>query len=209
MRRASDWRLHWAESAAAHIPADFQHAGRYQFRSTVNFPLPNVWLGTSIEDQSTADARIPALLATPAAVRFVSAEPLLGSVNLDSVTVGGPQSLYRANALTGDGFDGRRLDWLIVGGESGPGARPIHPDWARALRDQCQAAGMAFFFKQWGEWIPVELPSPIPSEAWSKSFVRQHWPDGAISVRVGKRSAGRIMDGREWNQMPEPARGDA
>lgn len=209
MRRASDWRLHWAESAAAHIPADFQHAGRYQFRSTVNFPLPNVWLGTSIEDQSTADARIPALLATPAAVRFVSAEPLLGSVNLDSVTVGGPQSLYRANALTGDGFDGRRLDWLIVGGESGPGARPIHPDWARALRDQCQAAGMAFFFKQWGEWIPVELPSPIPSEAWSKSFVRQHWPDGAISVRVGKRSAGRLMDGREWNQMPEPARGDA
>ncbi len=116
------------------------------------WPLPNVWLGTSISDQASADARIPELLATPAAVRFLSAEPLLGPVDLKFVQFDG----YWINALTGDmelhGHVQRGLDWVIVGGESGPHARPMHPDWARALRDQCQVAGVPFFFKQWGEW---------------------------------------------------------
>jgi protein gp37 len=95
------------------------------------WPLPNVWVGVSAEDQQRADQRIPYLLDTPAVVRFVSAEPLLGPVNLSAVPIA-------------------QLDWLIVGGESGPGARPMHPQWARDLRDQAISAGVAFFFKQWG-----------------------------------------------------------
>ena len=103
-------------------------------------PLPNVWLGTSVEDQDTANERIPALLETPAAIRWISAEPLLG-----------PVEIFSANGPV-DVSDGTRspLDWVVAGGESGPGARPMHPDWARSLRDQCAAATVPFFFKQWG-----------------------------------------------------------
>jgi len=108
-----------------------------------DWPLPNVWLGTSVEDQPTADARIPHLLAAPAAVRFVSAEPLLGPVDLTVY-------MFGAHQTEETDWIARRLDWLIVGGESGPGARPMHPDWARSLRDQCAAASVPFFFKQWG-----------------------------------------------------------
>lgn len=130
------------------------------------WPLPNVWLGTSISDQASADARIPDLLATPAAVRFLSAEPLLGPVDLmpylfiftamdehfldahpdEPLPFNDPATTDPAMIVT------PRLDWVIAGGESGPKARPMHPDWARALRDQCKASGVAFFFKQWGEW---------------------------------------------------------
>jgi protein gp37 len=99
------------------------------------WPLSNVWLGVSVENQQWADIRIPALLDTPAAVRFLSCEPLLGPINL------------------GEPAD-TRVDWVIVGGESGRGARPMHPDWARSLRDQCTAAGVPFLFKQWGEHAP-------------------------------------------------------
>ncbi|WP_126975553.1 phage Gp37/Gp68 family protein [Frigidibacter oleivorans] len=125
-----------------------------------HWPLPNVWLGTSIEDQATADARIPHLLATPAAVRFLSAEPLLGPVDLRT-WIGSRPYVGASTFGAADGF--RRcdlsgntglLDWVIVGGESGRHARPMHPDWARSLRDQCVAAGVPFFFKQWGEWGP-------------------------------------------------------
>ncbi len=98
--------------------------------------LPNVWLGVSVEDQTTADQRIPLLLQTPAAVRFVSYEPALGPVDFDHLT-------YCAR----NGFKSL-INWIIMGGESGSGARPMHPDWARSVRDQCQAAGVPFFFKQ-------------------------------------------------------------
>jgi protein gp37 len=178
------------------------------------WPLPNVWLGTSVEDQATADARIPALLATPAAVRFVSCEPLLG-----------PVDLLRWSGLEGDADFG--LDWVIVGGESGPNARPMHPDWARSLRDQCQAAGVPFFFKQVGEWTAWQPASgPYWGNAYSGDEVDRHillptdmdadptWDDGLAHYtpgetdhcafqRVGKRAAGRLLDGQEWNQMPE------
>lgn len=122
------------------------------------WPLPNVWLGVSVEDQARADERIPPLLETPAAFRWISAEPLLGPVALDHL----PWP-HRPHALV-DGWsgvvvDGRgdcdltgAIDWVVAGGESGPGARPMHPDWARQLRDQCAAAGVPFLFKQWGEW---------------------------------------------------------
>lgn len=139
------------------------------------WPLPNVWLGVSVEDQQRADLRIPALLDTPAAVRFLSCEPLLGPVDL-----GQSLAQYRPgdeHPWDGDELKARDvLNWVIAGGESGPGARPMHPDWPRFLRDQCAAAGIAFHFKQAGsvlarEWgakgkgaNPDEWPEAFPRE---------------------------------------------
>lgn len=120
------------------------------------WPLANVWLGVSVENQAAADERIPLLLQTPAAVRFISAEPLLGPVSIDRwlLSVAG---LICRREIGGPLWP--NLDWVICGGESGPGARPMHPDWARSLRDQCVSAGVPFFFKQWGKWKPIcEMP---------------------------------------------------
>lgn len=153
-------------------------------------PLPNVWLGTSVEDQTRADERIPALLATPAAVRFISAEPLLGPVDLYDYLdddLGDP----RAVGLPLEGT----LDWVIVGGESGPNARPMHPDWACSLRDQCAAAGVPFHFKQWGEWI---WATDAPLDFTGKSTVL----DGDFFARVGKARAGRLLDGLLHDGFP-------
>ena len=145
--------------------------------------LPNVWLGVSVENQQWADIRIPALLMTPAAVRFLSMEPLLGPVDLTSIawTNGGGTHLDVVNGWHGvPGVwraDAKRVDWVIAGGESGPGARPMQPQWARQLRDQCDFAGVPFFMKQTGsvlasEWglkgkghDPAEWPEPFPQEA--------------------------------------------
>lgn len=216
--RIADWALHegrnlpnghagWREGAWVRRSGQVEPG---------TWPLPNVWLGTSVEDQATADARIPHLLATPAAVRFVSAEPLLGPVDLTRVT----SSTHRLNSLsrTNEGGDPLpRVNWVIVGGESGPGARPMHPDWARSLRLQCQAAGVAFFFKQWGEWRETDGPKTrIEHRAMTAGT---HWLDqsgqlverdkGSYSIyrdylvaRIGKARSGRLLDGREWNQMP-------
>jgi len=117
----------------------------------LEWPLPNVWLGVSVEDQAAADKRIPVLLQTPAAVRWVSAEPLIGPVDFEDVPVGmfGP---LRPHSNT----DNPRLDWIVCGGESGGSkARPMHPDWAEDIQSECEEAGVPFFFKQWGEWLPV------------------------------------------------------
>jgi protein gp37 len=120
---------------------------------TFSWPLPNVWLGTTCEDQRAADERIPHLLATPAAVRFVSVEPMIGPVDLTDITIGAEHwdalSMHEAHEADSDG-PGTRLDWVIVGGESGQGARLMDPQWARDVRDQCAAAGVSYFFKQWG-----------------------------------------------------------
>jgi protein gp37 len=168
------------------------------------WPLPNVWLGTSIEDHSTADDRIPHLLATPAAVRFLSAEPLLGPVALDMILT--PEmGLYALSGIRSDGSGpsgfskGPRIDWVICGGESGPGARPMHPDWARSLRDQCARDRVPFFFKQWGEWEPrrgFACPDDLPRDGW------HHFDPECSMRRVGKKNAGRLLDGREWNEVP-------
>ena len=167
--------------------------------------LPNLWLGTSVEDQERADERIPQLLATPAAVRFVSAEPLLGPLDL------GPWIYFRDTSAR------PRLDWVIAGGESGPGARPMHPDWVRALRDTCaQEAGTAFFFKQWGEVLPSdqhrngdpchELMNQAAIEAFGGTANRRvYYDDGAWGYRIGKKLAGRELDGRTWDEMPRVA----
>lgn len=146
--------------------------------TSLRWPLPNVWLGVSVEDQKRADLRIPALLDTPAAVRFLSCEPLLGPVDLAAVD--------GMNVLRGDdtGYenglhwvDGPTIHWVIVGGESGPGARPMDPAWARQLRDQCTNAGVPYFFKQAGavlarEWGCSDRKGHNPDE-WPESFPRE------------------------------------
>lgn len=263
---------------------------------------PNVWLGCTVVNQAEADRDIPKLLAVPAAVRFLSMEPLLGPVDLRRWTASAnvtckackhffwlhdadPCDHAESGAWTlacpncGDcrckpawtPADARHLqmeppaDWLdrsvgrfdrvhptialssmidlvIVGGESGPGARPMHPDWARSLRDQCVAAGVPFFFKQWGEWVPlcalgetaadalyrVQSPEAAAREAPRKCLHDSIClsPDGSTfslgqagqvhkieegafsdhrsmsMYRVGKKAAGRLLDGRTWDQMP-------
>lgn len=155
----------------------------------ISWPLRNVWLGVSAEDQKRADLRIPALLDTPAAVRFVSAEPLLG-----------PLDIARFVEHEDAKYDVSPLDWVIVGGESGPGARPMHPDWARSLRDQCVAASVPFLFKQWGEWVTEDQS---PEDIVLPGVSTRHWGDSEPDVyKVGKKRAGRELDGRTWDQYP-------
>lgn len=202
------------------------------------WPLPNVWLGTSVENQATADERIPHLLRCPAAVRWLSCEPLLGPVDLTYAAsylidplpprVNRSDYVQAARRLIMCG----NIQWVVVGGESGKGARPMHPDWARSLRDQCQAAGVPFFFKQWGEWVggtdfacdgdEDKFDADLRAELQNQNVVREvevkdgcwhEWnphesPDrdginDPVSVRVGKKAAGRLLDGVEHNEYPE------
>lgn len=167
--------------------------------------LPNVWLGVTAENQETADERIPILLKIPAAVRFVSVEPMLGPIDLMSVRF---DRHTRMNVLEGCGTSlkshcqampnvfCKKLDWVICGGESGPGARPMHPDWARSLRDQCRDAVIPFFFKQWGEWT-TQYPQGVNMA--SREMAYSH---GETFYRVGRKAAGRLLDGREWSEYP-------
>lgn len=301
--RGGDWMLRWPEAIPAGKWLMSRHEGMSRLGANgpvaaamydaapIHFPLPNVWLGVSTERQQEADDRIPELLATPAAVRFVSAEPLLGQIDfrqwqhdygcgcgwggdspLDYCTNCGwrgraPGEIGEAkcpdcrelvadyNACPEcDGHDGDgmsfgpnsrpRLDWIIVGGESGTDARPMHPDWARSIRDQCAEAGVAFFFKQWGAWKPIcEMPEDqidacyrsnqkakgnedqaILDEMYGRTCIAdsmvlhsdgtRHDPlapmafaagTGAMTMfEIGKSRAGRLLDGREHNDMPEP-----
>ena len=170
-----------------------------------SFPLDNVWLGVSVEDQATADERIPLLLATPAAVRFISYEPALGPIDLyipHAMAATDPRNTNEHATV---------LDWVIAGGESGPNARPSHPDWFRAIRDQCAAAGVPFFFKQWGEWAPETVISSVGAASRALYVER----DGstrpaafgtrgnAVTIqRNGKRAAGRLLDGKVHDEYP-------
>lgn len=193
-------------------------------RDGQQWPWPNVWLGATITSQVEADRDIPKLMEVCAAKRFLSMEPLLGPVDLTRVDLGEDDGQDMGgwdhcdgypvwlNALNGEAFSAERhgqelkgtelsfrmdrLDWVIVGGESGPNARPMHPDWVRSLRDQCAAAGIPFMFKQWGEWAPdclcdrltgcAETPRPEPGKM-------------GCMFRCGKKAAGRLLDGCEWN----------
>ncbi|MBP7572585.1 MAG: phage Gp37/Gp68 family protein [Rhodoferax sp.] len=195
-----------------------------------SWPWPNVWLGATICNQIEADRDIPKLLSLPATKRFLSMEPLLGPVDLSMIqhTVGygcgpctGCGSAVYIDALTGSYFcaascDGPvrpAIDWVIVGGESGPGARPMHPDWARSLRDQCLAAGVPFLFKQWGEWAPAlaidESDERVLQERWirrdgltvGKDDI-QFFHGDEVVYRAGKKAAGRLLDDRTWNGVP-------
>ena len=159
-------------------------------------PLQNVWLGITAVNQAEADRDIPKLLAAPAAKRFLSIEPMLSAIDLTQWLRPGwspsadPQWLdLRAP-----------VDWVICGGESGPHARPMHPDWVRSLRDQCAAAGVPFHFKQWGEWAPGRRVGATDSHRWP---IEANEPDGGVwSGRIGMRRAGRLLDGIEHNGVP-------
>lgn len=213
--------------------------------------LPNVWLGTTIWDQASADRAVPLLLSTPAAKRFVSVEPMLGPVDLGQwferidhcgacgaenpeqvedicpacgsqagliTTWGNDQAeryrsgeRYSESPAGEEDLKGQPLDWVICGGETGPGARPMHPDWPRSLRDQCQAAGVSFFFKQWGEWAPgcEEAHKDYTwmtrdGRDWKTLDKVQKKEAGSadVLVRLGKARAGRVLDGQTWEGVP-------
>ncbi|PHQ58830.1 MAG: hypothetical protein COC10_13790 [Sphingobium sp.] len=218
------------------------------------WPLPNVWLGVSVEDQTRADERIPDLLATPSAVRWLSCEPLLGRVEIGKWMPGSYECAeecgWRSSSAPEDEVchhcgwigtnagefcnkcghqdfghvcprceanavhqhpDTPNLDWVVVGGESGPGSRPMQDSWARSLRDQCTDAGVPFFFKQWGEYAPYNM-EPGVAGFWldPDGHVYQsptHWPPAedeprTYMIRWGKKRAGRLLDGVQHDGMP-------
>ena len=221
------------------------HAGHLMAHHWRNgTPPPNVWLGATVVNQEEADRDIPKLLVVPAAKRFLSIEPMLGPVDIETIRNTdfgeGQPYLHPLIGLVGDGHgDSCRapaIDWVIVGGESGHGARPMHPDWARSLRDQCQSAGVPLLFKQWGEWLPGQ--NDVHPHANGRRVA--HHQDGSWGVtnrqvnasnyvtwdesgslhrgslksapshrrvhawaqRVGKKTAGRLLDGRTWDEFP-------
>jgi protein gp37 len=203
-----------------------------------DWPWDNLWLGVTVVNQAEADRDVPKLLAVQARVRFLSIEPMLGPIDLTRVHERRPGGISAWHCLQGYcqrhfprkqcGCDRQEptINWVICGGESGPGARPMHPDWARSLRDQCAAAGVPFLFKQWGEWAEHDAGPPphavmhMDSETGQASasacdgfiskageFVRDM--DDATTdepyrgmVRVGKKAAGRQLDGRTHDEFP-------
>jgi protein gp37 len=159
--------------AHLHPNVSASHRGVYR-ASLVSWPLPNVWLGVSCEDQTRADERIPDLLDTPAAVRWVSAEPLLGPIDFTRIAHENDQTDHYYHALDGYVIDGSQsqtaqIDWIVVGGESGPGARPMHPEWARSIRDQCAASYVPFYMKQMGGVAKSQMPT-IPDDLMVRDF---------------------------------------
>lgn len=204
---------------------------RVQLPQSVPWPLPNVHLGVSVENQKAADKRIPLLLDTPAAVRFLSCEPLLGPVDLSAWLVAEGE-LQKAEWMLSRYGASQPLNWVIVGGESGPDARPMHPEWARTLRDQCLESSIPFFFKQWGNWQPIapvlgdpdgdlwgltkliehrtfdlvafETSGEKPKGKCKGEFWSHHPPSKSAwwMAKVGKNAAGRLLEGQEWNQFP-------
>lgn len=193
----------------------------------------NVWIGTTIENQEEADRRIPLLLEVKAKIRFLSMEPLLGPVDLFKDGLAcmscprcadcGPDyetGVVECKACEGTGKSNESaIDWIIAGGESGVSARPLHPDWVRSLRNQCAVANVAFFFKQWGEWAPASqvaargtVTHAMTDEGKISEFIRETmiktdpWTTRWEGLRkTGKKGAGRLLDGREWNEFPVAA----
>jgi protein gp37 len=171
----------------------------------------NVWLGATICNQEEADRDIPKLLATPAAVRFLSMEPLLEAVDLTHIG-SGVITYNPLRSIQGDygqlNNGKSQINWVIVGGESGHHARPMHPDWVRSLRDQCAAAGVPFLFKQWGEWAPAgkgDDPVALQSMAiqYGRSLHCYTFNDAQAMGRIGKHNAGRTLDGITHTEYPK------
>lgn len=171
-----------------------------------------IWLGVTICNQAEADRDIPKLLSIPARVRWLSMEPLLGPVDIRWATSRFPLDIAAGFLQRGHFAPGleniRPLDWVVAGGESGPNARPMHPAWARSLRDQCNAAGVPFLFKQWGEWFPMSIgQSGSQLGAWNGSDFMPGWGDiknpENNMVKAGKRSfGGRLLDGIQHDGYP-------
>lgn len=191
------------------------------------WPLPNIHLYVSCENQRWLDERVHWLLQIPAAVHGVSLEPLLGPVDLERYLGNrcpkfGKPGYNNCQCPICRGVEKQTVDSVLLGGESGPGARPMNPEWVRSVRDQCVAAGVPFYFKSWGAWLPGHLrPNgkyvtlqggyrfPHGKMVWPKVVwpsgrqVKYHdWPDGTRSFKIGKKAAGRLVDGQEWNELP-------
>jgi Bacteriophage protein gp37 len=232
--RAGDWMVVWPDANPPGRLRISRHEQRLAMRGAgwpdailrPSFPLANVWLGVSVEDQATANERVPLLLETPATVRWASYEPALGPVDWDDIVI--PRSVgedhFSALFCEDPGedaeFKGATLDWIVMGGESGPGARPMHPDWARQTRDQCAAAGVPFLFKQWGEW-EVSLDRNRDDPDWRADYRRDYGDEGKsrwlnlaggrgfhgerfhVMRRVGKKHSGRLLDGVLHDAYPE------
>jgi hypothetical protein len=182
--------------------------------------LPNVWLGITVCNQEEADQDIPKLLAIPAGKRFLSIEPMLGYVDLCGISFDRHTTF---NILDGCGIDKYALaqsipnaflhetiDWVIVGGETGPNARPMHPEWVRSIRDQCADANVPFLFKQWGSWFPRSQweynPTLIlPGDecvGWGNSvFQCINTPDETFHL-MSKILSGRLLDGKLHDEFP-------
>ena len=146
----------------------------------------NVWLGTTVESQPFAEKRLPFLLQNAAVIRFLSCEPLLGPLDLSPW-------FHKKELYT--------IDWVIAGGESGPRSRPMHPDWAGKLLHQCQKAKVPFHFKQWGHWAPMNVSAQnVPARILSLAEERP-----VKMVPLGKKAAGRLLEGMTWNGLPQPS----
>lgn len=218
-------RLHELNDIYFHLKRNYPDA---------TFPSKNVWIGVSVEDQKAADERIKHLISCQAAVIFLSCEPLLGPLDLTDIGLDG----CGCNVLSGIAdpipIPFNKIDWVILGGESGPGARPMHPDWAKSVRNQCETYGVPFFFKQWGEYYTHSFLLNESRDPVFRMFRdKQHWinkattwvrggrcisVDGreckigrdfdecsypvAIMDKIGKKKAGRLLDGREHNEFP-------
>ncbi len=195
---------------------DYANNGPYKWE--YKWPK-NVWIGTSVEDQATADQRIPHLLQVNAPVRFLSMEPLLGPVDLSIIRapqIG--QDLMPLYGMWQPNYSGRAggavaggkcngIDWVIVGGESGTNARPMNPEWVLRLRDQCVRHRVPFHFKQWGEWVRLQdSPGAVGNlNMPTHRFPLENHPEleAYCLARVGKKAAGRLLDGRTWDELPE------
>lgn len=209
-------------------PERFAEYGVWATHDPKNLGLANnIWLGVSVEDQKAADERIPILLQVPAAVRVVSIEPMLGAVDIPSDWECPNCGLICDQRVKNDETCmvcnnpceiNTGIDWVICGGETGPGARPMHPDWPRQVRDQCVAAGVPFFHKQNGMWADEkpdtfcrisgkryshETVGLLPDGSKYNSLFPDDWGQTTMLYCVTKKQAARQLDGREWNQIPE------
>jgi len=208
-------RKAWIGEAVAQGWCDAQDQQNAGFMDPV---LDNVWLGVSVEDQRLADIRIPVLIDTPAAVRWLSVEPLLDAVDLSrylwltGASTAGPFYDHAGRRRTGGGGAGGQtftsiragyLHWVVAGGETGKTARPIRSAaWAQTLRDQCTEAGVAFFWKQWGDWIPDTDQLPEDSYVALDAAINLAQPH-PFPMKVGRKRAGALIDGQGWTQMPD------
>jgi protein gp37 len=160
-------------------------------------PSNNVWIGVSVEDQETFEERIVKLMQCAASVRFLSCEPLLGSIDL------------RKHFYCGGGYAplAKYIDWVIIGGESGHKARPVHPDWVRQLIIQCLDYETPVYFKQWGEWMPLNRKLVSDEIALLNGKDKALHADGMHYLKVGKKKSGRMLDGQEYNEFPRAYKG--
>lgn len=200
-------KLEWIEEIFKHIEEEGNNVGHIFFLLTKRIerakdicnrvPLPkNVWLGVTACNQQEVDYKIPILLEIKASRRFVSIEPLLGSVDLNK------KELLCATWIKGGLTIGNYLDWVICGGETGPNARPMNPEWARSLRDQCQASEVPFFFKSYGEWFDDVDPFEYMPKPQEHIFRYENKPPVSV-YRIGKKKIGRFMDGVQYSQFPK------